>query len=47
MKIALFFLGCIVVAGIYGAFSATKKIFFVQSLPAILGIVAVLLSAYL
>lgn len=43
-NIALFFLSCVAIAGIYGAFSATKKIFFVQALPAILGIVAVLLK---
>lgn len=43
-NIALFFLGCVAVAGIYGAISATKKIFFVQALPAILAIVAVLLK---
>ncbi|MGI9652142.1 DUF1304 domain-containing protein [Chryseobacterium sp. RLHN22] len=44
MNIALFFLGCVAVAGIYGAVSATKKIFFVQALPAILAIIAVLLK---
>jgi len=43
-NIALFFLGCVAAAGIYGAISATKKIFFVQALPAILAIVAVLLK---
>ncbi|KQR92726.1 hypothetical protein ASG01_11960 [Chryseobacterium sp. Leaf180] len=43
-NIALFFLGCVAVAGIYGAVSATKKIFFVQALPAILAMVAVYLS---
>ncbi|MEL6255785.1 MAG: DUF1304 domain-containing protein [Bacteroidota bacterium] len=43
-NIALFFLGCVTVAGIYGALSADKKIFFVQALPAILGIVLILLS---
>ena len=43
-NIALFFLGCVAVAGIYGAVSATKKIFFVQALPAILAIVVVLLK---
>lgn len=41
-NVALFFLSCVAIAGIYGAVSATKKIFFVQALPAILGIVAVL-----
>ena len=42
-NIALFFLGCIIVAGIYGAFSASRKIFFVQALPAILALIAVCL----
>lgn len=43
-NIALFFLSCVAIAGIYGAISATKRIFFVQALPAILAIVVVLLK---
>lgn len=43
-NIALFFLSCVAIAGIYGAISAAKKIFFVQALPAILAIVVVLLK---
>lgn len=43
-NIALFFLGCVAVAGIYGGISASKKIFFVQALPAIIGIILVLLT---
>lgn len=35
-NIAMFFLGCVIVAGVYGAVTASKKIFFVQALPAIL-----------
>lgn len=42
-NIRLFFLGCIVVAGIYGALTASKKIFFVQALPAIIALVFVIL----
>lgn len=42
--IALFFLGCVAVAGIYGALTVTKKIFFIQALPALIGIVLILLS---
>lgn len=42
-NIALFFLGCVAVAGIYGSLSA-KKIFFVQALPAILVIIVVLVK---
>lgn len=42
--VAIFFLGCVIVAGIYGAFTASKKIFFVQALPAILALIFVLLK---
>ncbi len=43
-NIRLFFLGCVAVAGIFGALTASKKIFFVQALPALLAILFVLLS---
>ncbi|MBQ0787059.1 MAG: DUF1304 domain-containing protein [Oceanihabitans sp.] len=40
----VFLLSCIVVAGIYGAYSTKKiKLFYVQSIPAILALVSVLL----
>jgi putative membrane protein len=42
--VALFFLGCVLVAGVYGAITASRKILFVQALPAALGIVLVLVS---
>lgn len=41
-NVALFFLSCILVAGIYGAFTVSKRIFYVQSIPAILGILSLL-----
>lgn len=44
-NVALFFLCCVAVAGIYGATTASRKIFYVQALPAILGLVAVWLSS--
>ncbi|WP_397533663.1 DUF1304 domain-containing protein [Roseateles sp.] len=40
----LFFLGCVLVAGVYGAATASRKILFVQALPAAISIAAVLLS---
>jgi putative membrane protein len=43
--IKLFFLGCVLVAGLFGAATASKKILFVQALPAALGLVLVLLSS--
>lgn len=41
-NVALFFLGCVFVAGVYGAATVQKKILLVQSAPALLGIMAVL-----
>ena len=43
-NVAIFFLSCVIVAGIYGAFSAQKSIFYVQALPAIIALVVVLLA---
>ena len=43
-NIALFFLGCVAVAGIYGALTVTKKIFFIQALPALITIVLILFT---
>ncbi|WP_457611532.1 DUF1304 family protein [Lutibacter sp.] len=44
-EIALFFLICVAVAGIYGAYTTHKvKLFFVQSIPALIGIVLILLN---
>ena len=42
--VALFFLGCVVVAGSYGAATVNRRIFLVQALPALLAIAAVLLA---
>src|SRR5690606_4803554 len=42
--IRLFFLTCVLVAGIYGGLTASRRILFVQGLPAVLGIVATLLA---
>lgn len=38
----LFFLGCVVVAGLFGAATASRKILFVQALPGALALAAVL-----
>jgi putative membrane protein len=43
-NISIFFLACVIVAGIYGAVTASKKIFFVQALPAIIAFLFVLFS---
>lgn len=36
--VTLFFLGCVVVAGLYGSATVNRGIFFVQALPALLAI---------
>ncbi len=43
-RVALFFLGCVLVAGTFGAITADKGIFVKQGIPALVGIIAVLLS---
>lgn len=43
-NIALFFLGCVTVAGIYGAMTADKKIFLFQAAPAIITIILLLVK---
>ena len=42
-NISVFFLSCAIVAGIYGALTAAKKIFIVQSLPAIAALIFIIL----
>jgi len=41
-NVAIFFLGCIAVAGIYGALTVQKSIFYIQGLPAIIAIILIL-----
>jgi putative membrane protein len=40
--IKLFFLACVLVAGVFGAATASRKILYIQALPAALAIVALL-----
>ena len=44
-NIRIFFLTCVAVAGIFGALTASKKIFFFQALPALIAIVFVVLNS--
>ena len=41
-QIAIFFLACVAVAGIYGGATASRKIIFVQSVPAVIAMLAVI-----
>ena len=42
--VKVFFLGCVLVAGLYGAATASRKILYVQALPAALGLALVFLA---
>ena len=42
-EFALFFLACVVVAALYGAYSVNKRIFVVQGVPAIAALAALFL----
>ncbi len=42
--VQLFFLGCVVVAGVYGAISVGLRVLFVQALPAALAVATLLVS---
>ena len=43
-QIRLFFLGCVIAAGVYGAATVSKRILFVQALPAAIGVVLAVLA---
>jgi len=42
LPVRAFFLGCVVVAGIYGGLTASRKILFVQAVPAAIALAATL-----
>lgn len=42
-NVAVFFLSCVIVAGVYGALTADKKIAVVQALPALIALLFVLM----
>ena len=39
-SVKLFFLACVIVAGVYGALTVSRKILFVQAVPAVLAVIA-------
>jgi putative membrane protein len=43
-SVKVFFLCCVLVAGLYGAATASRKILFVQAIPAVIGLAFVLMS---
>lgn len=43
-QLSIFFLVCVVLAGLYGAYTVNMRIFFVQGLPALIALAVVLFS---
>jgi len=43
-QIKLFFLACVAVAGIYGAATSSRKILFIQTVPAVIAMLAVMFA---
>ena len=43
-SVKVFFLSCVLIAGLYGAATANRKILFIQAIPAAIGLALVLLS---
>jgi putative membrane protein len=44
LQIRMFFLGCVLVAGVFGAITVSKRILYVQALPALVGLALVWLG---
>ncbi|RYG01473.1 MAG: DUF1304 domain-containing protein [Chitinophagaceae bacterium] len=44
VDIKVFFLGCIVIAGVYGGITAKIKILYIQALPALIGLALLFLN---
>ncbi|TAL34517.1 MAG: DUF1304 domain-containing protein [Spirochaetes bacterium] len=42
IHVRIFFLGCVIVAGVFGALTASRKILYVQALPAAIAIALVI-----
>lgn len=43
-QLKLFFIGCVLVAGLYGGATASRKIFVIQALPAAIALIFVLIA---
>ncbi len=43
-NVVVFFLACVTIAALYGAYSVSRRIFFVQGIPAIAALAAILIG---
>ena len=42
--VKIFFLSCVIIAGVFGAFTVSKRIFYIQALPALIGLALLLVA---
>jgi putative membrane protein len=42
--VKIFFLSCVIIAGLFGAYTVSKRIFYIQALPALIGLVLLLVA---
>ena len=42
--VKIFFLSCVIIAGLFGAYTVSKRIFYIQALPALIGLVILLVA---
>ena len=42
--VKVFFLFCVIIAGVFGALTANRKILFIQAVPGLLGLILILIS---
>lgn len=47
VELKYFFLGCVLIAGLYGGATASKKIYFIQAAPALITLVVILLRNFI
>ena len=40
--VKIFFLSCVIIAGLFGTYTVSKRIFYIQALPALIGLVLLL-----
>jgi putative membrane protein len=43
-QIKVFFMGCVIVAGVYGAITVSRRILFIQALPAVIALILLALA---
>ena len=42
--VKIFFLSCVIIAGLFGAYTVSKRIFYIQAMPALIGLVLLLVA---